>query len=245
VINFSCNQKGKAWCKPLLKQRHDLVLMGRLLIMRPVRHLLRGVIFEPTSDKYRFHVVRYVAPLFPVEGGFSYRQEIHSVEWKVWQPYFKDMLLDSLAEDIFERVGRISSLGDFASKLDVTYLNGHDRFQLTRVTALILAGQRDGAAQLVDEIEDPKHASGLWRQLMGAATGLAPARHGLRLLGVSLQGGGSGQRPKARRHLATSTISSGGAGSGSDRQMRGAAICEGPLDRATNGIGGRGARADR
>jgi hypothetical protein len=36
----------KRFLKPLLKQRSDLVLMGRLLIIRPVRHLLRGGSFS-------------------------------------------------------------------------------------------------------------------------------------------------------------------------------------------------------
>jgi hypothetical protein len=98
----------KRYLKPLLKQRSDLALMGRLLIMRPVRHLLRGVFFDRTSDKYRFQVVRYITPLFPVEGGFGYRQEIHSVEWKVWQPYFKDMPIRSprISSSVLERFRR-------------------------------------------------------------------------------------------------------------------------------------------
>ena len=53
----------KRYLKPLLKQRSDLVLIGRLLIIRPVRHIVRGVFFDRTSDKYQFQVVRYVRPL--------------------------------------------------------------------------------------------------------------------------------------------------------------------------------------
>jgi hypothetical protein len=44
----------KRYLKPLLKQRNDLALVGRLLIIRPVRHLLRGAFFDRTGDKYRF-----------------------------------------------------------------------------------------------------------------------------------------------------------------------------------------------
>ena len=44
----------KRYLKPLLKQRSDLVLIGRLLVIRPVRHIVRGVFFDRTSDKYQF-----------------------------------------------------------------------------------------------------------------------------------------------------------------------------------------------
>ena len=49
----------KRYLKPLLKQRSDLVLIGRLLLIRPVRHIVRGVFFDRTSDKYQFEIVRY------------------------------------------------------------------------------------------------------------------------------------------------------------------------------------------
>jgi hypothetical protein len=143
----------KRYLKPLLKQRSDLVLIGRLLIIRPVRHLLRGVFFDRTSDKYQFRMWRYITPLFPVKEGVSYRKEIHPVTWQVWQPHFNDLLFDSLAEDIFDHVGQISTLGDFARELDVTYLDGRTRFQYTRIAAFALAGLREEATRLVDELE--------------------------------------------------------------------------------------------
>ena len=46
----------KRYLKPLLKQRSDLVLIGRLLLIRPVRHIIRGVFFDRTSDKYLFKI---------------------------------------------------------------------------------------------------------------------------------------------------------------------------------------------
>jgi hypothetical protein len=152
----------KRYLKPLLQQRSDLVLLGRLLIIRPVRHLLRGVYFDRTSDKYLFRVWRHIQPLFPVDGGFGYRKEMHPVVWRVWQPYFKDLLFDSLAEDIFDFVGKIRTLDDFASKLDVTYLDGQTRFQFTRITALFLAGQRERADALVDDFARAQDNDKFW-----------------------------------------------------------------------------------
>jgi len=155
----------KRYLKPLLQQRSDLVLLGRLLIIRPVRHLLRGVFFDRTSDRYQFQVWRYIKPLAPVDEGVSYRKEIHPGTWRVWQPYFKDLLYDSLAEDIFAFVGKIATLDDFADKLDTAYLDGRERFQFTRVAAFVLAGERDRAAALVDGLEKPSD-NACWKHLV-------------------------------------------------------------------------------
>jgi hypothetical protein len=155
----------KRYLKPLLQQRRDLVLLGRLLIIRPVRHLLRGVFFDRTSDKYQFQVLRYIKPLAPVDEGFGYRKEIHPGTWRVWQPYFNDLLFDSLAEDIFAYVGKIATLDDFASELDVTYLDGQSRFQFTRVAAFVLAGERNRATALVDGLAEPSD-NAYWKHLV-------------------------------------------------------------------------------
>jgi hypothetical protein len=152
----------KRYLKPLLKQRSDLVLIGRMLIIRPVRHLLRGVFFDRTSDKYLFRVSRYITPLFPVEDGASYEEDIHPVRWKVWQPHFNDFLFDSVAEDAFDHVGQILTLGDFARDLDTSYVVAQAAFQYTRVASLALAGLREEAAQLVDELERSNSDNSYW-----------------------------------------------------------------------------------
>jgi hypothetical protein len=152
----------KRYLKPLLKQRSDLVLIGRLLVIRPVRHLLRGVFFDRTSDKYQFRISRCITPLFPVEEGAGYDVVIHPVTWDVWQPHFNDFLFDSLAEDMFDHVGQILTLGDFARDLDTTYVVAQAAFQHTRVAALALAGLRGEAAQLVGELERSNPDNSYW-----------------------------------------------------------------------------------
>lgn len=48
---------------PLLKMRPDLALFGRLLVMRPVRHILRGVYFDRSSNPNTIYVERVLMPL--------------------------------------------------------------------------------------------------------------------------------------------------------------------------------------
>jgi hypothetical protein len=142
----------KRYLKPLLKQRSDLVLFGRLLIIRPVRHLLRGAFFDRTSDKYQFQVWRCVKPLFAVTNGFylDLCNETRPAGWTpVWEPNFEALLFDGLDEDVFQRVGRITSLADFGGDLGIGDLDYRDRFDV-RVAAVVLAGQREGAAGLIE-----------------------------------------------------------------------------------------------
>jgi hypothetical protein len=79
-----------------------------------------------------------------------------------WQPHFNDFLFDSLAEDIFDHVGQILTLGDFARELDTTYMVGQAGFQYTRVAALALAGLHEEAAQLVNEFERSHPDNSYW-----------------------------------------------------------------------------------
>lgn len=57
----------KRYLKPLLEQREDLVLVDRLLLIRPVRHLIRGAYFA-RSGKYDFRVWSHVNPLYAPTG---------------------------------------------------------------------------------------------------------------------------------------------------------------------------------
>jgi hypothetical protein len=138
----------KRYLKPLLRLRSDLVLRGRLLLIRPVRHIMRGVLLDRTSDKYAFRVYPYLNLLYDSPRSVSYCNPIHETAWKVYEPYFEPLLLDVLAEDIFARLGALTSLEDFAESLVHA-----DRYQDARVLALILAGRHQQAAQIVDEID--------------------------------------------------------------------------------------------
>ncbi len=84
----------KHYLKPLLELRSDLVLRGRFLIIRPVRHILRGAIFDRTSDKYTFRIFRYIAPLFNASwDNAGLGDSENSIHCEVWQPHFLPVLL--------------------------------------------------------------------------------------------------------------------------------------------------------
>ena len=129
----------KRYLKPLLKQRSDLVLIGRLLIIRPVRHIVRGVFFDayqrqvPVSDR------RYIRPLVELGESFFFHAEIDLGLCRVWDPDFPALLFDALDEDIFSEVAKIGKLEDFDRDLGNDDQGFIARFDAT-VAALLLSG---------------------------------------------------------------------------------------------------------
>jgi hypothetical protein len=137
----------KRYLKPLLKLRPDLMLIGRLLIIRPVRHLLRGAFFDRTSDKYQFRVYRYLTPLFAFEGnvGVGFLTDVHPVRWHVWEPHFEPLLFDALAEDIFDWAGKITTLEGLGREP-----GGYPFREEFHFASLLLAGHGQRAAEMME-----------------------------------------------------------------------------------------------
>lgn len=54
----------KKWVASLLDARSDLALVGRNLILRPVRHVMRGIYFDASSDRTLTRPKWYVSILF-------------------------------------------------------------------------------------------------------------------------------------------------------------------------------------
>jgi hypothetical protein len=136
------------YLRSLLKQRSDLVLIGRLLLVRPVRHVMRGVYFERTADKCQFQIWPYLKPLCGGNPqGLGFRNSIHDGKWHVWLPHFQDLLMDVLAQDILGPLGKITTLDGLAAALPDPGL------QSMRVLAFVLAGERERAVAYVDEVE--------------------------------------------------------------------------------------------
>ena len=129
------------YLKPLLEQRDDLALVGRMLIIRPVRHLLRGAFFDRTSDRYELRIWRYIVPLYEADPDtLGYGDDIHPQAYDVWQPHFLPLLMDILAEHVFAQLGKISGLSDFTAQQ-----SGKRRSFEAGLTSLFLGGGSEQA----------------------------------------------------------------------------------------------------
>jgi hypothetical protein len=110
---------------------------------------LRGAFLDRTGDKYSFSVYRFTRPLYEPAGYIRQADEIHRGRWKVYEPYFEPLLFDSLAEDVFADLGRITAVPE---------VQGIDRF-----TALVLWGRIEQATELVNECERKQSDDAFWR----------------------------------------------------------------------------------
>lgn len=142
----------KRYLKPLLQQRSDLVLIGQLLLVRPVRHLIRGVLFE-RPNKHSVRLRAYLKPLYETQGfgeeiRVGYVRRSHNLP--VRAPHFEPLLLETLA-DIFDEIGPVTTLADLAPMLSGTMW-----VDQARIRALFLAGERERAEDFAREIE-PRH----------------------------------------------------------------------------------------
>ena len=95
---------------PLLAKRDDLVLVGPLLLIRPVRHLIRGAEFRWHDRGATCSVARYVRPLYQPSELFL---QDAVVSGRIADPDFEPMLFDGLAAEIFEPLGKIATIEDF------------------------------------------------------------------------------------------------------------------------------------
>jgi hypothetical protein len=150
----------KRFLKALLKERSDLALVDRLLVIRPVRHILRGVVFGRSGDRYHFAID-------PLVRGLCYTDDYPPSGWSgnivgrcfesVWQPLFEPVLTEALARHVFDRIGQITTLGDLAAyRFD-------DRWPSTEhVTLLLLAGEQDSAMEYIRQAEERHPSSEEW-----------------------------------------------------------------------------------
>jgi hypothetical protein len=100
----------KRMLAPLLAKRSDLVLADGLLLIRPVRHLIRGVVFEWHDRGTRCTVLPYFRPLYQQS---DLLLEDAAFEASLGHADFEPMLFDALALNAFRSLGQIASIDDF------------------------------------------------------------------------------------------------------------------------------------
>ena len=100
----------KRMLAPLLAKRSDLVLAGDLLVVCPVRHLIRGAEFRWRDRETRCSAHPYIRPLYQRYTLFLGDAVLQA---DIGNPDFAPMLHDRLAAEVFEPLGRIATIEDF------------------------------------------------------------------------------------------------------------------------------------
>lgn len=117
----------KAWLRPLLRRRGDLTLVGRNLVIGPVKHIVRGIYFDASWDKNLCRPVWYVNKLC----SFHDEQSGISFENSGWFP-LKRTLEQGFLDDVISKTeaaldldfSRVLTVEDFLAQTDPVTLNG-------------------------------------------------------------------------------------------------------------------------
>lgn len=136
----------KRYLKPLLQQRGDLVLVGRRLVIRTIRHLVRAAFLERSGNRFKLNVGWVCTPLYDDTDQIFDR--VLESQSNVWQPHFEPLLISSLADDVFDKIGNVTTLSEFAAlESSIPAVGGWHA-----IAAFVLAGERDRAAAIVDAV---------------------------------------------------------------------------------------------
>jgi hypothetical protein len=100
----------KRMLAPLLEKRRDLVLANAFLIIRPVRHLIRGAHIQWHGPSMRYTIAPHIRPLYQ-PGELFLEYAIANIP--VDDPDAQAMFFARLAEEIFEPLGQIATIDHF------------------------------------------------------------------------------------------------------------------------------------
>lgn len=137
----------KRLLRPLLDLRPDLALFGNRLVVRPVRHLLRGALFGRGDNDGEFRVWRTIEPLYGEDEPNDFRTAIAG-PWNFSHGFVQPLLLEVLAEEIFPTLAETTTLADFVQDIE-----GAHNWEMAAFRALLLGGERERATALVEEFE--------------------------------------------------------------------------------------------
>lgn len=151
--------------KPLLARNPDLALIGRVLYLRPVRHILRYVRLEAVSHKDLFiaswGIVNLMARLRELEPhpSMDYGYKIHrpgpSALWYVTDPQTQDIFTQVMENDVLPRMRAVTTVQDFVAftKSDEFSWARLKRWYLQDLVINVALGDFDAARATCEALE--------------------------------------------------------------------------------------------
>ena len=141
----------------VLDANPDLALVGRLIVVKPVRHILRGIYLDRCSDVKAFTPMFGAIFLFEPGAHFilNWAREIYSPApgpWNVDDPQMPELMRDdfeSLALPLLRALNTIDDFVAYAGKRNFrhTHLDLYDERKIYVAAAL---GRREEALRLSD-----------------------------------------------------------------------------------------------
>ena len=148
----------KQAARPLLERNSDLTLVGRMIVVKPVRHILRGVYMARSIDATTFTPTWFVVFMFEYKahptfnwGGRLYNQA-HG-PWDIRNPATPQVMCDEIESEALPLLRPIQTIDDFAAfvskeRFRVTCL---ENWVIRKVVVDIARGDFDSALAICAE----------------------------------------------------------------------------------------------
>ena len=162
---------------PLLERHADLILVGRIVVLRPVHHIMRGIMIDRTGEADRFNPRWAVNELFEKLNHFplGLGDRLYRTRPDLWllsEPGISRALVEVVERDALPRLRAIATLQDL---LEFMLPKDPDMLKYywgPRFTFAIALGDLDFARALLSEAPGDKavamlnrHAEGLGDRL--------------------------------------------------------------------------------
>jgi hypothetical protein len=150
---------------PLLAKRSDLALVEDFLFIRPVRHIVRGAALRWTHRGGELKLYPFIMALYEEPYIWHFRDPVYGAS--VSYAEFEAVLFDRLAEDVFARLGKITTLGDYKTLLWQT-----SRWNEELFATILLSEGVDPARDYLAAIARSKRGQALQGRLDGERAAL-------------------------------------------------------------------------
>jgi hypothetical protein len=140
--------------QPLLQRNSDLALVGRIVVIKPVHHILRGIYIDRSSDPLLFVPTWAVIFLFEPSQSLSYNwgQRVYRRPgpWEISDPDLPNRMAEAIEEQALPLLRPVQSIDDFVrfttrERFPRTPL---DFYELRKVFVDIAQGDLDAARSI-------------------------------------------------------------------------------------------------
>lgn len=164
-------REAKRLFRPLLERNNDVALIGRLLAIKPVHHILRGVFLDATWDRNRFRPTWAAVFLFHPNAGFHFNWSAPiyagtSHGWLISDKDVEKALGDAVEREALPLLRPMQTIDDFAAfatkdRFDLNPLNSYLNY---RTLIDIARGDFDAAGALCKMMAKRRSKSSFWAE---------------------------------------------------------------------------------
>jgi hypothetical protein len=149
----------KKLIQPLIQRHHDLELVKRLIVVKPIKHVLRGVLIDGTSIpqgiKPRWFADHFFQPSrrYHLTWGELLKHPSYGFNWKVSQVDVQVQLFSQIEQSALPQVRSLTSLGTFVEFVSNNCFRHHlFDYPERKIVLDVALGHLDAAKEIASDV---------------------------------------------------------------------------------------------